>query len=99
MRKIIGAEDRIRTGDPHLGKVMLYQLSYFRLHWSGKRDSNPRPTAWEAVALPTELFPLSIGCQFAERSEDTSTSNENCWWAKLDLNQRPPACEAGALAG
>lgn len=24
---------------------------------SGKRDSNPRPTAWEAVALPTELFP------------------------------------------
>ena len=26
--------------------------------WSGKRESNPRPTAWEAVALPTELFPL-----------------------------------------
>ena len=28
-------------------------------HWlSGKRDSNPRPSAWEADALPTELFPL-----------------------------------------
>ncbi len=27
--------------------------------WSGKRDSNPRPTAWEAVALPAELFPLA----------------------------------------
>src|SRR5450830_1687270 len=26
--------------------------------WSGKRDSNPRPSAWEADALPTELFPL-----------------------------------------
>jgi hypothetical protein len=25
--------------------------------WSGKRDSNPRPQAWEACALPTELFP------------------------------------------
>ncbi len=25
---------------------------------SGKRGSNPRPTAWKAVALPTELFPL-----------------------------------------
>ncbi len=25
-----GADDRIRTGDPHLGKVMLYQLSYVR---------------------------------------------------------------------
>ena len=27
------------------------------LMWSGKRDSNPRPSAWEADALPTELFP------------------------------------------
>jgi hypothetical protein len=25
---------------------------------SGKRDSNPRPLAWEANALPTELLPL-----------------------------------------
>ena len=25
---------------------------------SGKRESNPRPSAWEADALPTELFPL-----------------------------------------
>ena len=25
-----GAKDEIRTRDPHLGKVMLYQLSYFR---------------------------------------------------------------------
>jgi hypothetical protein len=24
---------------------------------SGRRGSNPRPTAWEAVALPTELLP------------------------------------------
>src|SRR5207237_257724 len=28
------------------------------LNWSGKRESNPRPSAWEADALPTELFPL-----------------------------------------
>ena len=26
---------------------------------SGKRDSNSRPSAWEADALPTELFPQS----------------------------------------
>ncbi len=25
--------------------------------WSGKRDSNPRRSAWKADALPTELFP------------------------------------------
>ena len=24
---------------------------------SGRRDSNPLPTAWEAVALPGELLP------------------------------------------
>ena len=27
---------------------------------SGKRDSDPRPLAWEANALPTELFPQTI---------------------------------------
>ena len=27
---------------------------------SGKRDSNPRPLAWEANALPTELLPLIL---------------------------------------
>ena len=26
-----GAEDGIRTRDPNLGKVVLYQLSYFRI--------------------------------------------------------------------
>ncbi len=26
--------------------------------WSGRRVSNPRPSAWEADALPTELLPL-----------------------------------------
>ena len=28
-----------------------------REEWSGKRDSNPRPSAWKADALPTELLP------------------------------------------
>jgi hypothetical protein len=31
---------------------------YFILKKSGRRGSNPRPTAWKAVALPTELRPL-----------------------------------------
>ena len=30
---------------------------------SGRRGSNPRPTAWKAVALPTELLPHSY-CYF-----------------------------------
>ena len=34
-----------------LNKIVLSCLS-------GKRDSNPRPSAWEANALPTELLSL-----------------------------------------
>ena len=32
---------------------------------SGRRGSNPRPTAWKAVALPTELLPQNLICKFA----------------------------------
>src|SRR6266850_5095021 len=35
-----------------------FQRKSGRLEWSGKRESNPRPSAWEADALPSELFPL-----------------------------------------
>ncbi len=27
---VVGAEDEVRTRDPQLGRLMLYQLSYFR---------------------------------------------------------------------
>ena len=30
-RVLYGADDEIRTRDPHLGKVMLYQLSHVRV--------------------------------------------------------------------
>ncbi len=33
----------------HLSKIL-----------SGKRDSNPRPSAWKADALSTELFPQEL---------------------------------------
>ena len=34
----------------------LHRLTFSIL--SGRRDSNPRPSAWKADALPTELLPL-----------------------------------------
>ena len=40
-------------------------------YMSGKRGSNPRPPAWKASALSTELFPhdfLEIGCKDNEKS-------------------------------
>ncbi len=36
-----GAENEVRTRDPQLGRLMLYQLSYFRKLWE-KMDSNHR---------------------------------------------------------
>lgn len=46
-----GAHNRTRTGDLFLTKEVLYLLSYVGFFWSGKRDSNPRPSAWKADAL------------------------------------------------
>ena len=68
LSNISRAKNGTRTRDPDLGKVVLYQLSYFRicryrhtitnltLSLSEKRDSNPRPRPWQGRALPTELF-------------------------------------------
>jgi hypothetical protein len=65
------AHDGIRTRDLFLTKEVLYRLSYMGPSadplqppfanevWSGRRDSNPRPQAWKACALPTELLPLA----------------------------------------
>src|SRR5437868_12065402 len=39
------------------------------IFWSGRRDSNPRPRAWEAPTLPTELRPLDVGVVIVHRSK------------------------------
>ncbi len=38
----VGAENEVRTRDPQLGRLMLYQLSYFRKNWWAEEDSNLR---------------------------------------------------------
>ena len=42
---------------------------------SGKRDSNPRPSAWEADALPTELLPQT----YFRTERPPKTSRTECW--------------------
>ena len=37
-----------KSDDPLLSKQM-YVCRFRRGNWSGKRDSNPRPSAWEGV--------------------------------------------------
>ena len=46
--------------------------------WSGRRDSNPRPSPWQGDALPTEPLPLeapttrSGGAESQDRTGDTA---------------------------
>ncbi len=46
--------------------------------WSGRRDSNPRPSPWQGDALPTEPLPLDIattdegGAESQNRTGDTA---------------------------
>ena len=72
-----GAEDGTRTRDPHLGKVMLYQLSHFRSKdpstpwWCREPESNWRHRDFQSRALPTELSrpdgQPAVGCPSAGR--------------------------------
>ena len=62
---------------------------------SGKGDSNPRPSAWEADALPTELFPQFmlilrltkiVNRSFQPNTKSTSELFVSLQW---DSNPRP----------
>ena len=46
-----GSEGGPRSHSLLINNQTLCQLSYLRL-WSGRRGSNPSPSAWKAVALP-----------------------------------------------
>ena len=52
--RLVGAVDETRTRDLHLGKVALYQLSYYRM-WCLGAESNHRHVDFQSTALPTEL--------------------------------------------
>ena len=47
-------------------------------NWSGRRDSNPRPSPWQGDALPTEPLPLGgcarryVGAESQSRTGDTA---------------------------
>src|SRR5690606_41637846 len=60
------AEDEGRTRDIQLGRLTLYQLSYFRIYRclnlrlffrGGRQRSKYLHWTWEADGLPTELLP------------------------------------------
>ena len=59
-------EQTLQRSAPYGTRTNLFRgkeinLVYLLSRVSGKRDSNPRPSAWEADALPTELLPQKRG--------------------------------------
>src|SRR3954452_4866237 len=53
--------------------------------WSGRRDSNPRPRAWEAPTLPTELRPhggWEADCNSLLREVFGEEADEGARWAR-----------------
>ena len=90
-----GAEDGTRTRDPHLGKVMLYQLSHFRSinhasHlWCREPGSNWRHRDFQSRALPTELSrPLTVDWLPVGATKGTTSDRNAARKARASL---PPA--------
>ena len=88
-----GAGDWTWTGNLLITNQLLYHWATpaytFQHIWSGKRGSNPRPTAWKAVALPIELFPRYITLTSYQSNSSTIKFNQNinnlefsrrCFW-------------------
>jgi hypothetical protein len=94
-----GAEDGTRTRDPHLGKVMLYQLSHFRpkIHpprgWCREPDSNWRHRDFQSRALPTELSrpdgQPAVGCPSAGRRIPRASSDHQRGGPRADEASLP----------
>ena len=68
-----------------LSYISILVIRVIRMWLSGKRDSNPRPPAWKASALSTELFPLIDGRQSAGALASASCKS------KLSLASRKPS--------
>ena len=55
-RLLSGAENEVRTRDPQLGRLMLYQLSYFRkifVGGGGLEPPNPEGADLQSAAIAT----------------------------------------------
>ena len=78
---LYGAENEARTRDPNLGKVMLYQLSYFRKSGEGNETRThttilslpPQSSASTNSAIPPDWIEISL-CRRAQNKTRTCTS-------------------------
>ena len=74
-REKIGAVDEIRTRDIHLGKVALYQLSYYR-----KYGAQGRNRTTDTLIFSQMLYRLSYqGTMATRKGLEPSTSSVTGW--------------------
>ena len=83
------------------GLRMTFSCGRVKARWWSQTESNRRPPACKAGALPTELWPLQtsgIRSQHSGRAcTPMSIPDPGKWWAWEDLNFRPHAYQARAL--
>ena len=78
----VGAVDETRTRDLHLGKVALYQLSYYRAEAGAGDGNRTHVDSLEGWNSTIELHP--------------HISNGE-WSGRRDSDSRPPPWQGGAL--
>ena len=76
------AENGTQTRDPQLGRLVLYQLSYFRIAWA-KMDSNHRRR--KPADLQSAPFGHSGICPFRRRATFAAPANHHETAAKVGL--------------
>ena len=67
--------------------------------WSGKRGSNPRPSAWKADALPSELFPHPENVVGREGFEPPKAEPTDLQSAPFDRSGTSPRISADKADG
>ena len=89
------------TGHPRGVRVSIFQ---FRIsNWSGRRGSNPRPTAWKAVTLPLSYSRVPFRKAKFETRKSAPSSKLTIfefrlsapWWTGEDSNPRSSQGAAG----
>ena len=68
-------------------------------HWSGRRDSNPQPSAWKADALPTELHPLKRRSWCRGQGSNLRRALARRVYSPVPLTTRPPLHSCQVLVG